>query len=93
MRVSYEIFTVPKKLFELRRCSNNRKSNYRESTVCPNLKRKLIVSFQISRFINIWTKSGQNSMVAIATKELKIYIQISLKFLPCPGTPCKKTCI
>ena len=33
MRVSYEIFTVPKQLFELRRCSNNRKSNYRESTV------------------------------------------------------------
>ena len=33
MRVSYEIFTVSKKLFELRRCSNNRKSNYRESTV------------------------------------------------------------
>ena len=33
MRVSYEIFTLPKKLFELRRCSNNRKSNYRESTV------------------------------------------------------------
>ena len=35
----------------------------------------------------------KNSMVAIATKELKIYIQISLKFLPSPGTPCRKNCI
>ena len=38
MRVSYEIFTVPKKLFELRRCSNNRKSNYRESIVPYKLR-------------------------------------------------------
>ena len=33
MRVSYGIFTVPNKSFELRRCLNYGKSNYRESTV------------------------------------------------------------
>ena len=32
MRVSYGIFTVPNKSFELRRCSNYWKSNYKEST-------------------------------------------------------------
>ena len=32
MKVSYGIFTVPNKSFELKRCSNYRKSNYREST-------------------------------------------------------------
>ena len=31
--MTYESFTVPNKSFELRRCSNYRKSNYRESTV------------------------------------------------------------
>ena len=33
MRVSYGIFTVSNKSFELRRCSNYRKSNYRGFTV------------------------------------------------------------
>ena len=57
MKVSQGIFTVPNKSFELRRCSNYRKSNYRESTVFSNKGKGQITQLKVVRKTKGLTKT------------------------------------
>ena len=61
MRLSYEIFTVPKKLFELRRCSNNRKSNYRVYCIYQLAKFGDFTSYGLTNILKKYTVSCTNT--------------------------------